>query len=104
MKFVVDHEIVAEFVKLKGQHAVQIANHLAYVHPSEIMMWEKILDKIHEPEIKFNLVHGGVFFFDELSEAEQFFKIFVEDGCMNSNLHAVLYRNDGEYLTNNFNQ
>ena len=48
-----------------------------------------------------SLIHGGMYFFEDGSEAVEFFNIFNNEPVYSSGIYAALYDESGNCLTEN---
>ena len=95
-------------VAQKGKPAVYINNELDYNSANSMEIWNFVREylKPKMDEDKFynslsDLIHGGLFFFDTMKEAEEFFILFNQEPVYASPLYAVLYDASGKILTEN---
>lgn len=91
----------------KRKPAVYINNELTY-DGSHCVIWEFVMESLKPKMDKdefynslSDLIHGGLFFFDTMEEAEEFFGIFNQKPVYASPIFAVLYDSTGECLTEN---
>jgi len=109
MEYIQHNHIRDLAVAHKGQHAVYIGNHLDFETYKERKLWDYVIEEVKmqypDPK-KFNdimsgLVHGGLFFFENEEQAQQFYAIFNQPSTQHSGLYACLYDNTGVSLTGN---
>lgn len=94
-------------VAQKGKSAVYIHNGLLF-DDIDSHIWEYVMEslksKIDEDEFLnslSSLIHGGLFFFDTMEEAQEFFNIFNQNVVYASPIYAQLYDSNGMGLTEN---
>lgn len=94
-------------VAQKGKPAVYINNGLSY-HDTDSYIWEYVMEflksKIDEDEYLnslSDLINGGLFFFDTMEEAQEFFNVFNQNVVYASAIYAQLYDATGMGLTEN---
>jgi hypothetical protein len=87
--------------------AVYIANSLNYDKDDE-HIWKFVMQQIHElypvekyPAIMGELIHGGLFFFDNEYERDVFYNIFQQKLTDSSAIYACVYDADGTCITEN---
>ena len=95
-------------VAQKGKPAIYINNQLSFdkIDDSDERVWEFIKDflkSIIKDEKTYHnclsdLIFGGLFFFENIEEAQEFFNILNQDA---SPIFAVLYDSTGKCLTEN---
>jgi len=109
MEYIQPNHIRDLAVAYKGQHAVYIGNHLDFETYKERKLWDYVIQEVRmqypDPkefnDIMSGLVHGGLFFFENGDQAQQFYAIFNQPLTQNSALYACLYDNTGVSLTEN---
>ena len=95
------NEIVTLAVKQKGKPAVYIDNHLTY-DEDETCLWRLVCEKFEDNvDMLSNLIHGGLFFFEDENEALEFFNFFNTGALYASGIYAELYDESGNCLTEN---
>jgi len=94
-------------VSQKGKPAVYINNRLDF-EGSHCFIWQTVMDSLKQ---KMNgdefynsipdLICGGLFFFDTMGEAREFFDIFTQNVVYDSPIYAQLYNAKGMRLMDN---
>lgn len=94
-------------VAQKGKPAVYINNGLDF-EGSHCFIWQTVMESLKSKMDKdefYNsipdLIHGGLFFFDTMGEAREFFNIFNQNVVYASPIYAQLYDSTGMGLTEN---
>ena len=89
-------------VAQKGKPAVYLNNELNYDY-DDPHIWETITDNLREKmgDDFLYIIHGGLFFFDTMKEAEEFFNVFNQNVVYASPIYAALYDQYGNGLTEN---
>lgn len=94
-------------VAQKGKPAVYINNCLTFDH-NDSHIWDSVIEslksKTDETELLnllSDLVNGGLFFFDTMKEAQEFFIVFNQNIVYASPIYAQLYDATGTGLTEN---
>lgn len=99
MRYVSKWSMISMAVKQANMPAVYIYNGLNYDDDSSV--WDYVCEKIKDPATLSNLVHGGLFFFDDMKDAEDFFEKFNRGPVYASAIYAMLMDNTGDILTEN---
>jgi hypothetical protein len=94
-------------VAQKGKPAVYINNGLSF-DDNDSHIWECVMESL-KPKMDKNeflnllsdLIHGGLFFFDTMEEAQEFLNIFNQNVVYASPIYAQLYDATGMGLTEN---
>lgn len=96
------HQTNSLAVAQKSKPAVYINNGLNY-DGEDTHIWLVVIDMLHEKMSNdfYNIIHGGLFFFNTMEEAEEFFNVFNQKPVYASPIFAVLYDATGECLTEN---
>lgn len=87
-------------VAQKGKPAVYINNGLTFDDNDSYIgesVMESLKPKIHKDEY----LNGGLFFFDTMEEAQEFFNVFNQNVVYASPIYAQLYDATGMGLTEN---
>lgn len=94
-------------VAQKGKPAVYINNGLSF-DSIDSHIWESVMESLKPKMDKdefynslSDLIHGGLFFFDTMEEAEEFFNVFNQNVVYASPIYAQLYDSTGMGLTEN---
>ena len=108
MEILEKDDIISLAVKTKNKWAVYVANYLVFDYDYDTVAWDYIRDKCIElyphnnGNIIVSLISGGLFFFDNETEMDEFFEIFnVRDITYAGGMDAATYNPDGECLTEN---
>ena len=96
------------YLFLLGFCLLQNLNYLVFDYDYDTVAWDYIRDKCIElyphnnGNIIVSLISGGLFFFDNETEMDEFFEIFnVRDITYAGGMYASTYNPDGECLTEN---
>ena len=96
------NEIVTLAVKQKDKYAVYIANHLSYETEEDINVWNLVCKKFEgQPNLLSDLIHGGLFVFDDFTDAKNFFDFFNAKPIYGSGIYAEIYEPDGRLIAEN---
>jgi len=105
MKFIVHTEVVSSLVAHESKWAVYITNGLIYGE-DDLDAWDFLFEELdrrptlNTPEIRGNLEHGGVFFFETEEDATDFYTILCQEP-VSDYICAELYNPLGHYLSEN---
>lgn len=89
-------------VAYKGKPAVYVANNLNYETELEIAVWDIVCKKFDDNQnLVSDLIHGGLFFFEDGNDALEFFNFFNSGALYASGIYAALYDESGNCLTEN---
>ena len=91
--------IIERAVRAENKPAVYIANNLN-INSKDNSVWDYVFSQFDE-EVGMNLIHGGLFFFDDSEEAEDFYRIFNSGPAYASGIYAVLHDAAGRVLSEN---
>lgn len=100
MKYFDQFGIVSSAVKNSNNYAVYVSNSLDF-SSTGANVWEYICEKITDLNIRSDLLHGGLFLFDDAEEATDFYRIFESGPVYASGMYALLIDNNGSILTEN---
>lgn len=106
MKYSDWNETNEQAVAHVGKPAVYINNALQFENDAENRVWDHVVTRFYElyPDNNtevFNILHGGLFYFDSIEERDQFYSIFNDKPCYASAVYAVVYDGDGTCITEN---
>jgi hypothetical protein len=99
------NSVLSLAVKQVGKRAVYINNGLNYDEHDD-GIWNFVLEQVKEkynddPGMKGDLIHGGLFFFDNEEEQYKFYDIFNAPATDSSALYALTFDEHGNSETEN---
>lgn len=107
LNYVSWNSITSLAVAQKGKPAVYINNGLDF-EGSHCFIWQTVveslkpkMDKDEFDNLISDLICGGLFFFDTMGEAREFFDVFTQNVVYDSPIYAQLYNATGMGLIEN---